>query len=90
MIGNFSVTGNGEITVCGVHAARGKPECMKLTPHEIRSIAVAAFVDPRSVAKALEGRPLAPLTLGRIRAVLEAQGRGDLVRHLSTLPTVAA
>lgn len=51
----------------------------KLKPHEIRSIAVAAMVDPRSVRKAIEGAPLAHLTSERIKAALIRLGRVDLL-----------
>ncbi len=51
----------------------------KLTPHEIRSIAVAAMVDPRSVRKALAGQPLADLTVERIRSALAKTGRSGLL-----------
>lgn len=51
----------------------------KLSPHELRSIAVAAVVDPRSVKKALAGQPLHVLTMHRIRAALDRLGRLDLL-----------
>lgn len=61
-------------------SARGlSDERMKLTPHETRSLAVAAMVDPRSIVKAIEGRPLAPLTLTRIQDTLEKLGRLQLL-----------
>jgi hypothetical protein len=51
----------------------------RITPHEARTIAAAAFCDPRSVVKALEGKPLAALTLTRIKAALAQLGRVDLL-----------
>lgn len=64
----------------------------KLTPHEIRSIAVAAMVDPRSVRKAIAGAPLAHLTTERIKAALAQLGRADLLSgptNYSTPPQAA-
>lgn len=57
----------------------------KLTPHEVRSIAVAAMVDPRSVRKALAKAPLHALTLTRIQRALADLGRSDLLAA-STAP----
>lgn len=54
----------------------------KLSPHEIRTIAVAAIVDPRSVRKALDGAPLHALTLTRIRSALQKLDRQDLLAAL--------
>lgn len=51
----------------------------KLSPHEIRTIAVAAVVDPRSVMKALSGKPLHELTLNRIKNALVRDGRAELL-----------
>ena len=68
-------------TVCEVHARRRKPDLManRITPHEARTIAAAAFCDPRSVVKAIEGKPLAALTLTRIKNALAQLGRADLL-----------
>lgn len=51
----------------------------KFSPHEIRSIAVAAMVDPRSVRKVLDGRPLHALTFERIKNALAQLNRLDLL-----------
>lgn len=51
----------------------------KLSPHELRSIAVEALVDPKSVKKALSGEPLHVLTMFRVRAALARLGRLDLL-----------
>lgn len=67
--------------------ASARHECMKLSPHQIRAIAVEAMCDPRSVTKAIEGHQLAPLTLERIRAALSRMGRADLLAHPPPSPT---
>ena len=56
----------------------------RITPHEARTIAAAAFCDPRSVVKALEGKPLAALTLTRIKNALAQLGRVELLPAKST------
>lgn len=55
----------------------------RLTPHDERAIATAAFCDPRSVRKALAGSTVAPLTLARIRSALVSLGRTDLLSALA-------
>jgi len=62
----------------------------RITPHEARAIAAAAFCDPRSVVKAIEGRPLAALTLARIKAALAQLNRADLLAALAPQPPQAA
>ena len=78
--------------VCEVHARRRKSDLManRITPHEARTIAAAAFGDPRSVVKAIEGKPLAALTLTRIKAALAQLGRTDLLPAESSNPPAAA
>lgn len=46
----------------------------RMQAHRLRELAVAAGVDPRSVARALRGEVLRPLTLLRIEPVLRAAG----------------
>jgi len=76
-------------TVCRAQARGVTSEGMKrITPHEARAIAAAAFCDPRSVVKAIEGRPLAALTLTRIKHALAQLGRADLLAA-STPPQAA-
>jgi hypothetical protein len=58
---------------------KGGPMPHRISPHEARTIATVAICDPRSVVKAIEGRPLASLTLARIRRALAAMGRSDLM-----------
>lgn len=43
-------------------------------PHELRRLAVKAHVDPRTIARVLEGRLTKSATGARVRAVLEAEG----------------
>jgi len=62
----------------------------RITAHEARTIAAAAFCDPRSVVKAIEGKPLKPLALARIRAALAQLGRTDLLPAESSNPPAAA
>lgn len=66
---------------CMAYAPRFKPVVMAkvITPHDARTIAAAAFCDPRSVVKAIEGKPLAALTMARIRAALAQLGRAELL-----------
>ena len=54
----------------------------RLTPHEARAIAAAAYCDPRSVVKAVNGGPMAPLTLTRITKALRELGRADLLAQI--------
>jgi hypothetical protein len=61
----------------------------RIPPHEARTIAAAAFCDPRSVVKAIEGKPLAPLPLARIRRALADLGRSDLLALTSAPPPAA-
>lgn len=58
----------------------------RITPHEARAIAAAAFCDPRSVVKAIEGRPLAALTLTRIKNALAQLGRVELLATTTAPP----
>lgn len=51
----------------------------RLTPHDERTIAAAAFCDPRSVRKAVAGEAVAPLTLARIQRALADMGRSHLL-----------
>jgi hypothetical protein len=51
----------------------------KLSPHEVRQVAVAAACDPRSVQAVLEGRPVRGSVHGRIVAALKKLGHGHLV-----------
>jgi hypothetical protein len=60
----------------------------RITPHDARTIAAAAFCDPRSVVKAVEGKPLAALVRARIERAVAALGRGDLLA--STTASVAS
>lgn len=65
-----------------MHTRRRKPVCMAnriITPHDARTIAAAAFCDPRSVVKAIEGKPLAALTLARIERACAQLGRSNLL-----------
>jgi hypothetical protein len=80
--------GEGKVPPRGGKAPRGPSACAadtpglmakRITPHEARTIAAAAFCDPRSVVKAIEGRPLAALTLARIERALGTLGRSDLL-----------
>lgn len=80
--------GEGKVPPRGGKAPRGPgactastPRCMakRITAHEARTIAAAAFCDPRSVVKAIEGKPLATITLARIQRALGALGRSDLL-----------
>lgn len=45
-----------------------------LDPHTLRSVAVAAGVDPRTVDAFLEGRPMRSTTAGRVASALRAAG----------------
>lgn len=45
-----------------------------LAAPELRAIAVAASVDPRTVRKVLDGRPVLALPRGRVLAELEKRG----------------
>lgn len=45
-----------------------------LAAPELRAIAVAASVDPRTVRKVLEGKPVLALPRGRVLAELEKRG----------------
>ena len=51
-------------------------EC-KLTAHQVREIAVAATVDPRTVRRYVEGERLYPMTALRIRGALHKLGFED-------------
>lgn len=53
-----------------------------LTQHEIRTIAAAAYCDPRSVVKAFSGQPLAPLTRERVIRALRELNRTDLLARI--------
>lgn len=44
----------------------------RITAHQVRTIAVAASCDPRTVRKVLDGEPVQPMVLARIRRALEA------------------
>ena len=57
----------------------------KLTAFELRQIAVAALVDPRTVRKALAGHLVQPMTRVRIRAALDEHGLGHLLPPVGTL-----
>ena len=50
-----------------------------LAASQIRAISVAAEVDPRTVERALAGRPIRPLSLARLERVLLARGQLDLL-----------
>jgi hypothetical protein len=50
-----------------------------LDAHELRTVAVAAACDPRSVQRVLRGEPMRSSVLSRIeRAIAELQRRGKL------------
>ncbi len=48
---------------------------------DVRRIAVGAEVDPRTVERALAGRPIRPLSLARVKRALAAAGMSDLLRE---------
>ena len=63
-----------KLHLSAIHGVMARP-----TPHEIRGIAVAAMVDPRSVRKVLDGRSLHALTFERIKNALAQLNRLDLL-----------
>ena len=58
-----------------------KPSKAKLPAFQIREIAVAAQVDPRTVERALGivTGTVRPMVIQRVRAALEARGWGHLI-----------
>lgn len=61
---------------CGARRANSghTPSMRQHDPHNLRRIAVAAHVDPRTVAKVLSGQPTKSLASARVRAVIKAEG----------------
>ncbi len=56
-----------------------KPEPVRvriLGASDLRRVAVASETDPRTVERALEGRPIRPASLARIKRALKACGLG--------------
>lgn len=51
----------------------------RLAGSEVRAIAVAAELHPRTVERALAGRPIRPASLQRLERVLRKQGRLELL-----------
>lgn len=51
----------------------------KLEAFEARAIAVTAQCDPRSVVRAVNGMPVRPMILARIKAALAAHGLAHLL-----------
>lgn len=56
----------------------------KLSAFDARRLAVAAFVDPRTLRKALSGERVSQMALARIRAALEREGLVDLLASYRT------
>ena len=54
-----------------------------LRSHELRAVAVAAEVDPRTVQRRLLGADVQPLLRARIDRVLRERGHGDLLELLA-------
>lgn len=54
-------------------------EVTTLAPHELRALAVAAEVHPRTAAKVLAGRPTRAMQRDRVLRELRKQGREDLI-----------
>jgi hypothetical protein len=50
----------------------------RLEAYRVRQVAVAAMVDPRTVERAISGRPVRPIILARIVQALQANGLGHL------------
>ncbi len=46
---------------------------------DLRRVAVAAELDPRTVERALEGQPIRPASLTRLRRALQTCGMADLL-----------
>lgn len=51
----------------------------KLSPHEIRRVAVLAACDPRSVVRVLQNAPVRSTTVARVHAALRDLGHGALL-----------
>jgi hypothetical protein len=51
----------------------------RIAPHILRSVAVVANADPRSVRRFIGGGIVRPLCAARITAALAAMGRTDLI-----------